>query len=246
MKDMACRTLLLKLERQGYLQLPPPRIDFSNRRRFRSVRLVEHPTVPIESDLRLLRPLYIETITGQSESFQLWVTFLKKYHYLGFTGSVGENMKYLIRERRGRPLAALLFGSAAWKAKARDAFIGWDAKRREVGIQWMTNNMRFLILPWVHVPHLASHILGAVARRIVHDWQLVYGHPIYMLETFVERQRFRGTCYKAANWIHVGSTQGRTRDDRHHIIQVSIKDIWVYPLTPRFRERLKVHPPPGP
>jgi len=147
-------------------------------------------------------------------------------------------MKYMVFDKEGRPLACLLFGSAAWKTAPRDDFIGWDADTRRRNLRFLTNNMRFLILPWIKVPHLASHILGRVARGISSDWIKKYNHPIYMLETFVEKERFRGTCYRAANWIYVGQTKGRSRNDRYSTLKVPIKDIYLYPLTKRFREIL--------
>jgi len=134
--------------------------------------------------------------------------------------------------------ACLLFGSAAWKIAPRDDFIGWDADTRKANLNLLTNNMRFLILPWVRVPHLASYILGNIARRISSDWLLKYGHPIYLLETFVEQGRFQGTCYQAANWICTGQTRGRSRNDRYATLKVPIKDIYLYPLIKRFREAL--------
>jgi hypothetical protein len=132
----------------------------------------------------------------------------------------------------------LVFGAAAWKTQPRDAFIGWTAAQRQAHLALVANNSRFLILPWVRVPELASHILGRVARRLAADWQARYGHPVRLLETFVERERFRGSCYRAANWIWVGQTQGRTRQDRHSQIQAPVKDVWVYPLHARFRQAL--------
>lgn len=158
--------------------------------------------------------------------------------YLGYRGAVGENIKYLIRDAHGRPLACLLFGSAAWKTAPRDAFIGWNYRSREGNLRYLTNNMRFLILPWVRVPHLASHILSRIARRIRQDWEEKYGHPIYVLETFVDRSLFRGVCYRSANWILTGQTKGRTRNDRNHAIHAPIKDVYVYPLIKDFRRRL--------
>ena len=154
-----------------------------------------------------------------------------------FSSTVGENLKYLVFDREHNPLACLLFGSAAWKCAPRDDFIGWDAKIRKDNLKFLTNNMRFLILPWVRVPHLASHILGRVVRRISSDWLEKYGHPIYLLETFVERQRFRGICYQAANWIYAGQTKGRSRNG-HANLKVPVKNIYLYPLTERFREAL--------
>ena len=147
-------------------------------------------------------------------------------------------MRYLIRDRQGRPVACVLFGSAAWKCADRDAFLGWNQATRERNLQGLTNNTRFLVLPWVEVPHLASHVLGLIARRIRDDWQAKYGHPIHALETFVDRSRFRGTCYRAANWLRLGATRGRTRNDRDRNIQVSVKDVYLYPLSPDFRQKL--------
>lgn len=145
-------------------------------------------------------------------------------------------MKYLVRDRHGRDLACVLFGSAAWKTKPRDEFIGWSRETRARNLLWITNNTRFLILPWVRVPHLASHVLGRISRRIRTDWRAKYGHPVYLLETFVEQGRFLGTCYKAANWIFVGSTTGRSRQDRYNTLAVPVKDIYLYPLIPHFKE----------
>jgi len=147
-------------------------------------------------------------------------------------------MKYLVFDRDARPVACLLFGSAAWKIAPRDNFIGWDGARRKAKLHLLTNNMRFLILPWVKVPHLATHILGTMARRISSDWMKRYHHSLYMLETFVEKERFRGICYQAANWIYVGQTQGRSRNDRYSSLKVPIKGIYLYPLVERFRNAL--------
>jgi hypothetical protein len=148
-------------------------------------------------------------------------------------------MKYLVFDREQNPLACLLFGSAAWKCAPRDDFIGWDAETRRANLHLVTNNMRFLVLPWVRVPHLASHILGKVAKRISSDWMEKYGHPIYLLETFVERDCFQGTCYRAAGWIRIGPTTGRSRNG-HPGLKVPTKDIYLYPLTKRFREVLSL------
>jgi hypothetical protein len=143
----------------------------------------------------------------------------------------------MVFDGKQNPLACLLFGSAAWKCAPRDEFIGWNAETRKTNLHLATNNMRFLILPWVRVPHLASHILGRVARRIGADWEKRYGHPVYLLETFVERHCFQGICYQAANWIYVGQTKGRSRNGRPDL-KVPVKDIYLYPLTKRFRHLL--------
>ena len=132
----------------------------------------------------------------------------------------------------------MLFGSAAWKCADRDAFLGWERGPRERNLQKLTNNTRFLVLPWVAIPDLASHVLGIVARRIRGDWEFKYGHPVHALETFVDRERFKGTCYRAANWLRLGSTRGRTRNDREHRIRESVKDVYLYPLGSDFRREL--------
>jgi hypothetical protein len=163
---------------------------------------------------------------------------LAEFHYLGYRGTVGENLQYMVTTESGRLLACLLFGSAAWKCKSRDGFIGWNPEQRQRNLHLLTDNTRFLILPFVQVPHLASWMLGRVLRHLSADWQSKYGHPILLVETFVERERFAGTSYKAANWLPLGSTAGRSRQDRRHTLQVPVKDVYVYPLVRRFREGL--------
>jgi len=237
LKDMACRTFLLKLERQGYLTLPPRLCSCRKVRRRSPCPFVPHETTPIAGKLNRLLPLRIEVVK-EKDLLKLFKCLLSSYHYLGFTGTVGENLKYLVFDEKDNPLACFLFGSAAWKTLPRDNFIGWDEATRKANLHLITNNMRFLILPWVRVPHLASHILGKVARRISSDWIKRYQHPIYLLETFVEKERFRGTSYQAANWIYVGQSRGRSRNDRYRNLKVPIKDIYLYPLLKRFREAL--------
>jgi hypothetical protein len=163
---------------------------------------------------------------------------LAEFHYLGCRGTVGENLQYMVTDVNGRLLACLLFGSAAWKCSPRDQYIGWTREQRERHLHLITNNTRFLILPWVQVPHLASWILGHVLRRLSADWQKKYGHRIVLVETFVERDRFAGTSYKASNWIRLGFTTGRSRQDRRRTLQVPVKDVYIYPLDHRFREEL--------
>ncbi len=239
-KDIACRSLLLKLEKAGFIVLPARQTKWTRRplKSKSSVPLVSHQTEQVSCSLKTLMPLEIMRVTQPSDDNALFNCLLSNYHYLGYTRTVGESMKYLIRNSAGRPLACILFGSAAWKAAPRDTFIGWDLQRREKNLGYITNNMRYLILPWVKVPYLASHILSCISRRISSDWTVRYGHPIYLLETFVDRSRFRGTCYKAANWHLVGQTKGRTRNDRNNTIKVPLKDIYVYPLVKNFRQEL--------
>ena len=237
-KDMACRSLLLKLEKLGHITLPPRINQVNNPLRNRSIQYVLHQKLPIQAKLKALAPIQIEPVQNQKQE-ALFKTLIALYHYLGYCGTVGENMKYIVSDHEANPLACLLFGSAAWKIAPRDAFIGWDAKTRKRNLHLISNNMRFLILPWVQVPNLASHILGRIARRISTDWINKYGHPLYLLETFVDRDRFRGICYRAANWIYVGPTKGRTRNDCYNNIRVPIKEVYLYPITKNFREGLQ-------
>ena len=238
LKDMACRTLLLKLERRGLIRLPARQGTSPNGLRNRQRVEVVHERRPIVGPLCALQPLRIEALGEGHPDLALFGFLLQRYHYLGLRNSVGENLKYLVRDRGGHPVACLLFGSAAWKAKARDSLIGWDAAQRQRHLRHLTNNTRFLLLPWVSVPHLASHVLGQVVRRLNADWRAKYGHGLELLETFVERERFRGTCYRAAGWWHVGATAGRSRNDGAQTLRVPIKDIYLLPLSPDFRRRL--------
>jgi len=238
LKDMACRTLLLKLERAGYIRLPPRIRPSSNGLRNRRACVAPPACEPIRGALRDLQPLHLSVVAPGSDDARLFHGLLAQEHYLGQRNTVGENMRYLARDRHDRPVACVLFGSAAWKCADRDAFIGWDRAARERNLQRLTNNTRFRIPGWVRVPHLASHVLGIIARRICADWRTKYGHPVHALETFVDRSRFKGTCYRAANWRRLGQTRGRTRNDRAHRIQASVKDVYLYPLVADFRREL--------
>jgi len=238
LKDMACRTLLLRLERRGAIRLPARQRPSPNALRNRRTQEVPCDRAPIEGVLTDLQPLRIEPLSEGHSDLGLFRFLLQRHHYLGLRNCVGENLKYLARDRHGRPLACLLFGAVAWKAKARDEWIGWTPEQRERTLPLLANNTRFLVLPWVRVPHLASHLLGAVARRLDADWRLKYGHGIELLETFVDRERFRGTCYRAAGWSPVGATTGRSRNDRDQTLSVPVKDIYLRSLSPDFRRRL--------
>jgi hypothetical protein len=240
LKDMACRTMLLKLEQKGLLCLPARQRPSNNHCACRSVALpIAQPVVePIESQLNVLEPLCI--VPAQSrEALTLFDWLLWRYHYLPYSsGALGENIKYLVFDCRARPLACLLYGAAAWKLSVRDQFIGWTKQQREANLCYLANNLRFLILPWVRVKNLASRLLSASLSMLSGHWQLKYGHPIYLAETFVECERFRGTCYRAANWSWLGQTQGRGRNDRSRQLSVPIKDIYVRTLCKDFRQRL--------
>jgi hypothetical protein len=238
LKDMATRSLLLKLESRGLVSLPARRHVALNRMRQQRIAVPEWEETPREGELGAQGPLWVEEVSGNPQGRTRFASALRKFHYLGFSGTIGENLQYSLTDSAGRLLACLLFGSPAWKCEARDQYIGWTSPQRCQRLPWVTNNTRFLILPSVRVPHLASWFLGQTLRRLSRDWQQKYGHPILLVETFVERQRFTGTCYRAANWIHVGETKGRSRQDRYHDQQVPVKDVYLYPLRGDFRRRL--------
>jgi hypothetical protein len=227
LKDMAARVLLLKLEARGYVQLPPRRTASVNQLRNRDIVQIDHDQSPIEGPLEKLRPVRVEPVIETTAEARLFQFLLARYHYLGHRHCLGENLKYLAQDRQGRPLACLLFASAAWKAAARDQWLGWSSEQRRRSLELVTNNTRFALLPWVGVRHLSSHLLGEVTARLSADWQRKYGHPIYLLESFVEQPRFAGTCYQAAGWIPVGLTTGRTRNDDGLKPRVARKTIYL-------------------
>ena len=229
LKDFAARSLLLKLEVRSQITLPA--LQENKRRPRPSVAVLprwEKPDLRSAS-LAQVQPLRVELIGSGTPAGKCWAFYLQTYHYLGLR-VVGENIGYLMQDRQGEDLACLLFGAAAWQCAARDQFLGWDAQERRSGLSRIANNTRFLILPWVRVDGLASHVLGLVSRRIEADWQEKYGHGLEWLETFVELGRFTGTCYRAANWRAVGQTQGRGRQDRQHQHPVPAKRVFLYPL----------------
>lgn len=236
-KDMAARAVLRKLNARGLIALPPPVRSSNNACRYRPSGSASWDQTPITAKLAELTPVRVLPVANATQA-QLFRGLMQAHHYLGYSGPVGQNLRYLAWDRHDRPLAGLLFGAAAWRLACRDRFIGWDDTTRAQGLSRIANNMRFLILPWVRVPHLASHLLGQVSRRLSADWQQHYGHPIALLETFVDSSRFRGTCYRAANWIHVGETTGRSRNDRPGCPRVPAKAVWLYPLQQAFRTRL--------
>ena len=237
-KDMAARTLLVKLDDLGLIELPARRQNPGNRMAVGRIQSRVWDKTEVTGSLQSLGALSIREISRDAGARLEFSAALSEFHYLGYRGTVGENLQYIVTAGRNRLLACLLFGSAAWKCRVRDQFIGWTLKQREQRLNLLTNNTRFLILPWVKVPHLASWILGQAMRRLSRDWQEKYGHPIHLVETFVERERFRGTCYRAANWIRLGETAGRSRQDRYYRMRVPVKDVYVYPLNRRFRREL--------
>lgn len=242
-KDMAARSLLLKLQARGLIDLPAPRNGNGNRQRVARAPGPPPPgwlawrPEPIAGTLARLQPVRLELVAQLAQRRRV-AALLQQYHYQGFAGAVGQNVQYLAQDARGRELAVLVFGAAAWKVACRDRFIGWSPEQRQRGLARIANQQRFLLLPWVQVPHLASHLLGLSARRLSADWQGRYGHTVGLVETFVEDARFTGAAYQAAGWRRLGQTTGRTRQDRNRTLQVPIKTVWVKPLQANFREAL--------
>jgi hypothetical protein len=235
LKDMAARTLLLKLHERGLITLPErKRAPVGRRPRLGPDLFESLLPEPITTDLASLQPFQIQVVGPRQPDYHLFQRYLTQHHYLSFGGPVGENLGYLIRSRTGVDLACLLFGAAAWQCAPRDQWIGWSAEQRAKGLPLIANNSRFLILPWVRVAQLANQILSQIAQRIDADWHKRYNHRLYLLETFVQQDRFRGTSYQAANWIHVGQTTGRTRQSqrqRDNQVHAPVKDIYLYPLS---------------
>ena len=236
LKDMACRSMLRKLQDRKLIVLPPPARIVCNR--VRRIRDIPHSREPIECNLKHLHPIELVMVQSRQPADHLFHCLMDRYHYLGCRVTVGEHIKYMVYDGQKRPLGCLLFGSAAWQTADRDRFIGWDPGTRKRNLKLMTNNTRFLILPWVQVKNLASYVLGACMRRLRDDWCNRYCHDLCLVETFVDRSRYAGTCYRAANWLRIGKTKGRSRQDRYKRIKVPIKDLYVYPLAADFKQRL--------
>jgi len=234
LKAMSARVAMLRMQDDGLITLPPPR----GPRPDPSVRLSERsaPGDPILAPAGALAPLNWVRVEQKADS-RLWNEFIERYHYLGHKPLPGAQVRYLIYSAQ-QPIAALGFGASAWQCAPRDRFIGWDHTQRQRNLALIVNNARFLILPWVQSHNLASMILGQAARLLPDHWQAVYGYRPVLLETFVEKNRFQGTCYKAANWHYLGQTQGRGKLGPAGKQSVPIKDLWVLPLDRRFRDRL--------
>ena len=237
LRDMVCRSLMLELDRAGLIELPPVRFRPNNNVTARRAPAgVDIDTAPIRATLAELGPLELYQVR-RSATERLFNALIERYHYLGYSQPVGEQLKYLAFAD-ARPVAAFAWSSAPRHIGCRDRYIGWSPAARRRNIRLLAYNTRFLILPWVEVAHLASHLLGRIARTLCDDWQRLYGHPVYYLETFVDPQRFRGTCYRAANWRVLGQTTGRGKDDQTKRPNRPLKDVLGYALTPRFRQLL--------
>lgn len=234
LRDMIARGFMLDLHRKGYITLPDqkrrPSNPFLNRTR---PAKMEVDQTPVSTDLGRIRPVEIQPVKNTPQE-KLFNSLIEHHHYLGYCHPVGEQMKYMVYKDK-KPIACFSWSSAPRHIGARDRYIQWNKEHRAHNLQYIAYNSRFLILPWIQVPHLASHLLGLMARTISRDWERVYCHPIYYLETFVDTERFSGTSYKAANWTHLGDTTGRGKDEKKHIQTRSIKAVWGYPLSKNFR-----------
>jgi hypothetical protein len=237
LKDIVCRGLMLKLEREGHLTLPPRKVTpYNPLARRTPPREIFISQQAMHCKIKKLYPVILHQIRKKTDE-NLFNSLIHQFHYLGYTQPVGEHLKY-IAYTAGRPVACLAFSSAPYHIDLRDKFIGWDKKTLEKQRHLLAYNTRFLILPWIKVPHLASHILGLCARIINNDWLALYNHPVYWLETFVDTERFAGTCYKAANWRFLGYTAGRGKDAQTNTKNRSIKAMYGYPLVSNFRRKL--------
>lgn len=238
LKNHECRQLLERLQAEGFLKLPELRSLGGRGPRGAYVSGACPEPAPVACAASACEPLELVLVEGKAES-RRWREQMERYHYLGYRVPFGANLRYWVRHGE-QELACLLWTSPAWKMQARDEWIGWSDRQRRHNLQRIVNNGRFLILPWVQVKGLASKILALSARQMPRDWESRYGHRPLLLETLVDAVRFRGTCYRAANWIHVGQTTGRGRMDREHASHGrAIKDIYVYPLARDARQRLR-------
>jgi hypothetical protein len=235
LKDMSCRVALLRMHREGRIELPAPRHQVNPCRAFARRTAQADPGVLLETAVHELKDLRLELVERKSGA--LWNEYIDRYHYLGYKPLSGAQLRYFAYAGE-RPVALLGFGAAAWKTAPRDEWIGWSRSERRRNLGGVVNNARFLILPWIRVRSLGSKLLSMAARRLPGDWSGRYGYRPVLLESFVEAKRFSGTCYRAANWLCVGHTQGRGKLGDHRLGQVPVKTVWVYALSSDFRERL--------
>jgi len=235
-KDMSARVALLRMADDGLLTLPAPRNTNGNGRIPRRIEPGPQLPLPVSASLARLGPIELRLVDTPAQS-KLWRTLIATHHYLGYTPLAGAQLRYLVQTPHGI-VAALAFAASAWKCAPRDAHIGWDPATRAARLHLVVNNARFLILPHVRVPNLASFLLAQVTRRIRVDWQTAYRYQPVLIETFVEADRFAGASYRAANWTHVGRTKGRGKLDRHHAQKLPVKDVYLYPLHRAYRRVL--------
>jgi Druantia protein DruA len=247
-KTYAARELLLKLEGRIGLRLPP--VQAQMRRRPwgmpKELPCLAPPPHRVTQKLQDLQPLVWELADYASESRLRALSYLRSYHYLGCDRPVGSHLLYLVKDQSGQDVAVHLIGAAAWQCADRDRFIGWSGAARSAHLGRIANHSRFLLLPWIEVKHLASHLLAQLPQRVAEDWPARHGLELALLESFVQTGRFGGTAYAAANWQRVGQTTGRTRQEKHHRAEQPPKAIWVYPLHPKFRSWLGAQASGGP
>jgi hypothetical protein len=236
LKDMACRELLRRLEQKGLITLPLKKIDIDRGQKKRSPQGLPHETHPLTGRLKDFLPVELKMVRGSPDE-ALSNSLIHQYHYLGYHQTVGPCLKYMAYVKE-RPVACLSLGAAAWKVACRDQFIGWSPCARSNNLSLIVNNTRFLILPWVQIPYLASHLLSQNIKVLASDWYGWYHYRPVLLETFVDTERFSGTSYRAANWLWVGRTQGRGKNDRDHQQNLPVKEVFLYPLKKAFREIL--------
>lgn len=242
LKDMSCRLMLARLEEKGLVRLPARRKAASTRKSRLMPVVTGIDTSVMSCLLSAVQPVSLEVIRYGTASALLFDGLLAQHHYLGYAYPIGANVRYLVRDGTGRVLACAVWSSAALKVKSRDTWLGWSSEQRMSGLCRLANNTRFCVLPWVRVPHLASHLLGLMVRRLRVDWLAATGNTLALVETFVDESRFRGTCYTAANWLDLGRTVGRTRDDSTRTISAPIKQVRVLPLMPLKRLRRELAP----
>jgi hypothetical protein len=238
LKEMSCRVALLRMQADNLIKLPVPIHRNSNSGRVIAKTTQTDPQAPLLTPVNKLQRVHLELVSSKDNS-RLWNEYIDRYHYLGHKALPGAQLRYFARSDEGL-LALFGFGAAAWKTAPRDNFIGWTPSMREDRLHLVVNNARFLILPWIQSKHLASKLLGLVSRRLANDWHDRYGYRPVLLETFVEKDKFHGTCYLAANWTCLGHTQGRGKLDRANTYPLPIKSIWVFPLSKDFRQTLTV------
>jgi hypothetical protein len=238
LKDMVCRGMMLALHRAGHIELPEPRWACTQPSRRLQPARVKVDTSAVHCTLAALGPIELQQVRRTGAQERLFDHLVAAHHYLGYRTPVGEHLKFLLYVQ-GRPVACFAWSSTAAKLALRDRFIGWSAQARRHNLHMVAYNTRFVVLPWVQVPHLASHALGRMARELSGHWQRVYGHPVHLTETYVDPARFRGTCYRAANWLYLGRTTGRGKNARTKQITRTKKDVLVLPLTKDFRRRLQ-------
>ncbi len=236
LKDMSCRVAMLRMHEDGLLQLPAPRKGNGNGKPYSRRTQKTDPKPPLVIPPTAFSVLKVKPVQNSNQS-HLWNEYIQRYHYLGYAPVPGDQIRYIV-QFQDQTVALLSFRAAVWMTAPRDQFIGWTQPKRKENLHLIINNARFLILPWIQTPNLASRILSMTIKRVNQDWESLYQYSPVLIETFVETRRFSGTCYKAANWIYLGQTKGVGRLGNTKKPQLPVKSIWVYPLHQKFRQKL--------